>query len=232
MPQVKITSDCTILVEFRADINPEINQQVHALTELLSTYKQSDRGLGIFEITPSYHTVQVSYDALILDPHHLTSEIERMLNNLHSKKDIKKKVITVPVCYEMPYGPDLKEVCQITGLSKTEVISRHTEREYLIYMLGFTPGFPYLGGMDKTIAAPRRTEPRLKIDAGSVGIAGEQTGIYPVESPGGWQIIGRTPLKLFDPSNKEAFLLQAGQYIKFESISKETYERIRKHGNA
>lgn len=125
-------------------------------------------------------------------------------------------------------GPDIENVADHNGKTVEEVIRIHTSTEYLIYMLGFIAGFPYLGGMSKEIATPRLKSPRVKIDGGSVGIAGEQTGVYPVDSPGGWQLIGRTPLKLYDADREKPVLLEAGQYIKFRSITAEEYRKIEK----
>jgi len=125
-------------------------------------------------------------------------------------------------------GPDIENVAAHNKKTVEEVIKIHTSEEYLIYMLGFIAGFPYLGGMSKEIATPRLKSPRVKIDGGSVGIAGEQTGVYPVDSPGGWQLIGRTPLKLYDAEREKPVLLEAGQYIKFKSITQEEYDRIAK----
>ena len=137
-------------------------------------------------------------------------------------------VIEIPVLYGGEMGPDLENVAKHNHKTPEEVIQIHTSEEYLIYMLGFIAGFPYLGGMSKEIATPRLKSPRVKIDGGAVGIAGEQTGIYPVDSPGGWQLIGRTPLKLYDADREKPILLEAGQYIKFRSVSKKEYKKIEK----
>ena len=135
-------------------------------------------------------------------------------------------VIHVPAIYGGEYGPDLHYVAEFNCLSEDDVITIHSSVACLVYMFGFTPGFCYLGGMDKRIATPRQETPRLKIPAGSVGIAGEQTGIYPLLSPGGWQLIGRTPLLLFNPDRKPVFLFNAGDYIQFYPVDMEEYKRI------
>ncbi|NLG86950.1 MAG: 5-oxoprolinase subunit PxpB, partial [Firmicutes bacterium] len=143
------------------------------------------------------------------------------------KLDLPAPEITViPVCYGGKFGPDLDYVCEHTGLSAEEVIQLHTGTDYLIYMLGFTPGFSYLGGMDERLATPRLKTPRTHIPAGSTGIAGKQTGIYPIDSPGGWQLIGRTPLKLYDPFRDPPVLLKAGNYVRFTAITEDEYEEI------
>ena len=133
-------------------------------------------------------------------------------------------VVEIPVCYGGSYGEDLKDVAAHAGLTEEEVIKLHSSVDYNIYMLGFLPGFPYLGGLDPKLFTPRLDNPRTKIPEGSVGIGGEQTGIYPLESPGGWRLIGRTPLKLYDPDREQPFLYQAGDYIRFVPITAEEYE--------
>lgn len=137
-----------------------------------------------------------------------------------------KNVIHIPVLYNLEMGPDLEEVASYNNLTIEEVVQIHTTNEYLVYMLGFMPGFPFLGGLDERIHTPRRSEPRVKINAGSVGIANNQTGLYPSDSPGGWQIIGRTPLKVFDQYSEPMTLYEAGDYIKFYSIDETTYNQI------
>jgi inhibitor of KinA len=131
--------------------------------------------------------------------------------------------VELPVCYGGEFGPDLEEVAARCGLSAAEVMARHSTAEYRVYMLGFSPGFPYLGGLDPAIAAPRRETPRLRVPAGSVGIAGMQTGIYPQESPGGWQIIGRTPGRLFRPDRAEPCLLGPGDRLRFVPVGPEAF---------
>ena len=138
----------------------------------------------------------------------------------------KPSVYYLPVAYGGEFGPDLSFVSKHTGLTGEEVIKIHTGTDYLIYMLGFTPGFPYLGGMDSRLATPRLATPRTKIPAGSVGIAASQTGIYPVQSPGGWQLIGQTPVKLFEPTAQKPVLLNAGDYIRFFEVTPEEYRLI------
>ena len=132
----------------------------------------------------------------------------------------------IPVCYEDPYAPDLTDVCTLTKLSREEVIAIHTGTDYPIYMLGFLPGFPYLGNMDPRIEAPRLDSPRTRIPAGSVGIGGKQTGIYPLDSPGGWRLIGQTPVKVYDPERSEPILYQAGDYIRFYPVTAQEYAVI------
>jgi len=137
------------------------------------------------------------------------------------------RIITIPVSYGGEFGPDLEFVAKHNSITEDEVVAIHTSIPYLVYMLGFAPGFPYLGGMSERIATPRLASPRVKIPAGSVGIAGKQTGIYPLESPGGWQLIGRTPLTLFDPLAKNPFVFAAGDYLQFTAIKMDEYVALK-----
>lgn len=226
-PVIELISDNAILIKYPAAIDEQINHSIHRFAERLSKHIIRNGIEGILDITPTYHTVQVTYDVLILEPETLIQEIQDQLFDAGLESENEMHVVEIPVCYELPYALDLEAVCAFHGISADELVKRHTAADYLIYMMGFTPGFPYLGGMDESIAIPRKNEPRLKIPAGSVGIAGPQTGIYPVESPGGWQIIGRTPLKLFDSSSENPFLLSAGDYIRFRPITKDEFDIIR-----
>ena len=133
----------------------------------------------------------------------------------------------IPVCYGGEYGPDIQNIADHAGLSVEEVIQIHTSRDYLIYMLGFLPGFTYLGGLDERIHTPRLANPRIRIPAGSVGIGGSQTGIYPMDSPGGWQLMGMTPVKTYDPDREVPILVEAGDYIRFVAIDEDEFHRIK-----
>ncbi|ADR18294.1 5-oxoprolinase subunit PxpB [Calditerrivibrio nitroreducens] len=158
-------------------------------------------------------------------------ELRRIFDSfVEEEPDLKMKIVVkeIPVCYDEEFSPDRDFVESYTGLSFEDVVRIHTERIYYIYFLGFLPGFPYLGGLDKRIHIPRRKEPRLLVKAGSVGIGGVQTGIYPLDSPGGWQIIGRTPIKLFDKKRKEPFLLKSSEGVLFKKIDKKEFDEILK----
>lgn len=216
------SGDKAVSVEFGNAIDPQINQRIRAFTLALAAQEIK----GITEFVPSYRSVMVHYRPEEL----LYEELSEALLSATKLADTMElppaTVVEIPVLYNSETGPDLAFVAKHCGKSIEEVIRIHTSADYLIYMLGFTPGFPYLGGMSKEIAAPRLTSPRVKIPGGSVGIAGEQTGVYPIDSPGGWQLIGRTPVKLYDPARKTPILLEAGQYIRFVAVDAKEYEAI------
>lgn len=214
-----------LVIELGDTIAPEINTRVQLLAQLLSGQAE-----GILEIIPTYRSVLVYFDPLTLDRTRLTARIKTLLSQLQDKTDSRAnpQVVSIPVCYGGEFGPDLEFVAAYNGLSVDEVIQIHSATPYQVYMLGFTPGFPYLGGMSAKIATPRLEKPRLVIPAGSVGIAGAQTGFYPIESPGGWQLIGRTPIKAFNPESSRPFAFAAGDYLQFVPVSAAEYEAIQK----
>jgi KipI family sensor histidine kinase inhibitor len=214
--------DRNLVVEFGDTISPEINRKIRDFA-----YALDMTGLaGIHEYVPTYRSLLLTYDPLIISYDDLIKRLQDLENNLAAVDLPKPNVYYLPVAYGGEFGPDLPFVCEHAGLTSEEVIKIHTGTSYLIYMLGFTPGFPYLGGMDTKIAAPRLDSPRTKIPGGSVGIAGSQTGIYPLQSPGGWRLIGQTPVKLFEPAAQKPVLLNAGDYIRFFEVTPEEYHHI------
>jgi len=218
------SGDCAICVEFGNEISPEINAKIRAFKIALENEKID----GIVETVPTYRSLLVVYRPEVILYKELVEKFDGIMGAMGKIQIPPPTVIEIPVLYGGEMGPDLENVAAHNNKTVEEVIKIHTSEEYLIYMLGFIAGFPYLGGMSKEIATPRLKSPRVKIEGGSVGIAGEQTGIYPVASPGGWQLIGRTPLKLYDADREKPVLLEAGQYIKFCSVTKEEYEKIEK----
>lgn len=218
----KPLGDAALLVIFGDKISLEINQKVREFT-----FKVEKKNIdGVVELIPAYADVLIHYNPLIISLKDLLV-ILKDLELLPFKEQLSEvKTFIVPVCYAYDFAPDMEEVMRINKLSSAEVIQKHSSPKYLVYMLGFTPGFCYLGGMDKRIATPRKKAPRLKISAGAVGIAGQQTGIYPIQSPGGWQIIGQTPIPMFQKDGTEKFPVQQGDCIQFKPISKEEYEDI------
>ena len=216
--------DRAIVVGFGNVISREVNQRVHALHYAVSNAKL----LGVGECVPTYRSLLVTYDSTIVTYQKLVSMIknlEKGLGACNSKPRGRKAVI--PVVYGGVFGPDLTRVSLYHNLKERDVIRVHSEREYVVYMIGFTAGFPYLGELAEEIATPRLENPRKLVPEGSVGIAGRQTGIYPRKAPGGWQIIGRTPIQLFDPSWSPPALIQPGDCVKFEPISTARFRQIR-----
>lgn len=213
--------DQAVTVEWGSTIDEHINRQVHAFARKVEALSHP----AITEVVPTYRSATVHYRPEALSYEELNQLLAPLAQGSAEEAE-ELPVVEIPVCYGGEYGPDLLEVAQHCSLTPEEVIARHTAPTYRIYMLGFTPGFPYLGGMDPSIAAPRRKEPRIHIPAGSVGIAGEQTGVYPIVSPGGWQLIGRTPLRLFDPQREQPILLSAGAGIRFVPIDEETFRKM------
>ena len=219
-----VSGDCSVCVEFGNEISPEINKKIRAVK--IAVEKSGIE--GIVETVPTYRSLLVYYKPEIISFREISEKFEELMGSLDNIEIPPPTVIEIPVLYGGEMGPDIQNVAEHNGKTVEEVIQIHTSEEYLIYMIGFIAGFPYLGGMSKEIATPRLKSPRVKIDGGSVGIAGEQTGVYPVDSPGGWQLIGRTPLKLYDAEREKPVLLEAGQYIKFKSVTPEEYDAILK----
>jgi len=216
--------DKAIVLEFGNEISKELNLLVRKIDYTVN----KENIEGIEEMVPTYRSLIVYYNPQRVKYTDLAQKLKEIENSITEIILPTAHISEIPVLYGGEYGPDLEYVAQYSKLSIKEVIQIHTEKEYFIYMLGFLPGFVYLGGMSDKIATPRLEKPRLKVLEGSVGIAGKQTGIYPIESPGGWQIIGRTPIKLYDPQNKFPFLLKSGNYIKFYPINKEQFKEIEK----
>jgi KipI family sensor histidine kinase inhibitor len=212
-----------LVVELGAAIDPAVNARVHHLAAAL----QRQAVAGIRELVPSYRSLLILFDPLLLSRSVLRGLVTKLVraDGFAEPSREEGKLVRLPVCYGGDFGPDLDFVASHNGLSPEEVIALHARETYPVYMLGFLPGFPYLGGLPSRLAAPRLLTPRQKVAPGSVGIAGSQTGVYPLESPGGWRIIGRTPRRLFDPSRAEPFLISPGDRIRFDPIDRESYER-------
>ena len=214
--------DKAFVIELGDGISPEINRSVHNL--LLAIEKQGIP--GILDMVPTYRSLLINYDPLTLPPNELEERVRELTQDLDETPPAASRVVELPTSYGGEHGSDLGYVAEHNGLTEEEVIALHSVTDYLVYMMGFTPGFTYLGGMSEKIATPRLQTPRTAIPAGSVGIAERQTGVYPIESPGGWQLIGRTPVRLFDPSKQPPVIAEPGDYIRFVPVSPKEYLRI------
>ena len=226
-PTISPVGDRAISIDFGQVIDPIINRHIRQTIERIKELQLE----GIIELVPTYCALLVEYDAMLYSYSEICNIIEPTLEEgMANTINELVTVVEVPTVYGGEFGPDLSFVASHNHLSEDEVISIHSGTDYLVYMLGFIPGFTYLGGMDPRIATPRLSSPRTLIPAGSVGIAGEQTGTYPSDSPGGWQIIGRTPVTMYDMSKEQAALLRAGDYVRYVPIDENEFHRIKSLG--
>lgn len=221
-PRFATLSDRALTVHLGNQIDTPTFQAVRALSRQL----EATPPMGMIEFVPAFTTVSIYYNPLRTSGAELTSLITDLVTVRDAAIDSQPRVIEIPVCYGGEFGSDLEFVAKHAKLAPQEVIEIHAGADYLVHLIGFALGFPYLGGMSPKIAAPRRSSPRLTIPAGSVGIAGDQTGIYPLETPGGWQLIGRTPLALFRPQQEPPTLLQAGDIVRFRPITPEQFREL------
>ncbi len=223
--EIKILTegDSSVLVDFGQEISPEINKKITATVQIL----KDQHIVGVLDMIPAFCTLLINYDPRVLTFDEIKTRLQHILKMDIKAGESRKRVYEIPVCYGGEYGPDLNNIAEHAGLTPEEVIEIHSSRDYLIYMLGFLPGFTYLGGLDERIHTPRLANPRLKISAGSVGIGGSQTGIYPLDSPGGWQLMGMTPVKTYDPNREVPILVEAGEYIRFVPVDEAEYLRIK-----
>jgi KipI family sensor histidine kinase inhibitor len=228
-PRFFYAGESAIVVEFGDSIDLETNGRVQALRKKIESHPFP----GFIETVPTYRSLAVCFDPLKTEsPEGIVALLLGLSQNLERDEAEDEELLIVPTCYGGAFGPDLEKVASHTGLSADEVVRRHSSRDCYCYMLGFVPGYPYLGGMDPSLETPRLREPREKIPVGSVGIGGKQTGIYTVESPGGWNLIGRTPLRLFDPDRPlrpggtPAIFLNAGMWVRFSPIDAADFEPL------
>jgi KipI family sensor histidine kinase inhibitor len=222
-PRFLPAGDTALVVEFGDTIDPAINRRVRDLLLAIERATIS----GVVDLVPTYRSLLVSYDPLVIGIDELQERIALLEAAPGDSPMPPPRLVEIPTAYGGEFGPDLGFVAEHAGLSPNEVVALHAGTDYLVYMMGFSPGFCYLGGMSGKIATPRLKTPRTAIPAGSVGIAQQQTGIYPTESPGGWQLIGRTPVSLFDPHRQPPVLVEAGDYIRFAPVSVDEYATIR-----
>jgi KipI family sensor histidine kinase inhibitor len=221
-PRFRLGGDRALYIEVGDAISPEVNRRVKGLLDAIDEAAIE----GVEALSPTYRSILVYYDPLKIPLEELKQRLSDLGRALPEASTSEARIFEIPTLYGGEFGPDLDFVASHTGLSPEEVIRIHAGTDYLVYMVGFNPGFPYLGGMSEKIAAPRLETPRVKIPAGSVGIAETQTGIYPLESPGGWRLIGRSPLKMFDPSRDPPALVEAGDLVRFVSVDEARYREI------
>lgn len=214
--------DSALVVEFEERIDPAVNARVVALADRML----AEPVPGVRDVVPTYRSVAVYFDPLRTSYEALVDRLEREASSSDLRARPKPDLIRIPVCYGGEFGPDLASVARFAGMTESAVVELHTAKTYLVFMLGFSPGMAYLGVVDGRIAAPRHETPRVQVARGSVGIAGGQTGVYPVETPGGWQIVGRTPLKPFDLTRSSPFLMKPGDAVSFLAIDRVEFDRL------
>ena len=224
--RIEPMGDRCLIIEFGRHVDPEINRTARSVALDLLAHPIE----GVVDIVPAFTTVAVHYrpEAVAdgLPYQKMCQSIESILGGSTVRERAMTRVVEVPVCYGGAFGEDLPAVAAACKLAPEQVIELHVASPHVVYMLGFAPGFPYIGGLDPRLAVPRRATPRARIPAGTVAIAREQTAIYSLETPGGWNMIGRTPLKLFDPAADPPCLLQAGDEVRFVPLSEEQYRAI------
>lgn len=220
--EIKIAGDSALNLVFSETISEEASSSIRLAADKL----ESEELAGVVEVVPTFCSMMVYYDPTIMRMDEMCNLLRVKLHGIVEEEIKLKRVIHIPVCYGGEFGPDIEFVAENAGIEIHELIEIHTSGDYLIDMLGFLPGFAYLGGLDERLHTPRLEVPRTTIPAGSVGIGGTQTGIYPLASPGGWRLIGRTPVKPYDPNREPAILYKAGDYLHFDSISENEYLAI------
>jgi len=217
--------DSALTLFFDAKAGEALTRHIISLVNVL----KSSFPVMIVEAIPAYQSLTLCFDTLSFEPEAIEDSIRQVIDEgiTDTKETVTSRLIDIPVCYQGDYAPDLNSLATYCKLSPDDVIKRHTEETYLVNMLGFLPGFLYLSGLDEQLHCPRKDNPSLNVPAGAVGIGGVQTGVYPVASPGGWHIIGQTPLSLFNPTAKEPFIAQALDRIRFVPIDVETFEKLK-----
>ncbi|MEH7234634.1 5-oxoprolinase subunit PxpB [Bacillus sp. JJ1562] len=212
--------DMALQIFYKESASDALQRQIQHTTKQIEKMKIQ----GVVELVPAFQSITIYYNPILTSYKNLMSKVSEICKGISIiEKSSSKEVIVIPTCYD---GEDLENVARGHRLSTEEVISIHSSIDYLVYMIGFLPGFPYLKGLPKQLATPRLSSPRLKVPKGAVGIGGDQTGIYPLDSPGGWNLIGRTPVPIFEPEEPNQFLLKAGDYLRFSPISVKEYKEV------
>ena len=223
-PEIKPMGERAILVEFWPKIDEDLLDEILSIKQIIlkNTLKLK------LEVVTTYSSLLVVYESDIEDVYGEIFRLEKLLREANIEKRFEKKLFHIPVCYEQAFALDLDYISDVKKMNNREIIKLHSTPVYTVYFIGFLPGFLYLGGLDEKLIIPRKNEPRLRVKKGAVGIGQNQTGIYPQESPGGWQIIGNCPVPLFDKNQTPPSVISAGDKIKFYSIGMEEHEQIRK----
>jgi inhibitor of KinA len=216
------SGDTALVVEFGDRVDPELSDRVLRLNTLLLASSTP----GVIETVPTFRSLLVLYDPLTIDNETLISKVETLLDQ-GSRRTRPAKLWHIPACYELAHAPDLPEVAERTGRSAEEIVRLHADTRFHIYMIGFVPGHPYMGDLPNWLALPRRVDPRVRVPAGSIAISGNMSVIYPMESPGGWHLIGATPVRLFDPRAVKPSLLSPGDKVKFDPVTATEFNAIR-----
>ncbi|SHG19075.1 sensor histidine kinase inhibitor, KipI family [Microbulbifer donghaiensis] len=218
--------DSALDIRFDAEPSEELSRWIIAIEQAINALDRA----GIQDLIPAYQCLTLCFDPLLCDPDGLKNDVEALTRKLLARQpELKRnpRLIRLPVCYEGEFAQDMSAVSEHTGLSAQQITAKHCAPHYLVHMLGFSPGFLYLGGLDPSLHCPRKETPALRVPAGAVGIGGKQTGVYPQESPGGWQIIGRTPVELFRPHGNPAFVAEPLDRIEFYPIDRAQFEQFR-----
>ena len=217
--QISVAGENALIIYFGEQTSPEVSAQVQQAVGII----RRELHQQIIDLVPSYASLLVIYDLMKTDHHHIRSQLRQMLAGLDGAQSSEGRLVTLPAYYSTESGPDLTDLAERAGLTTDEVIEIHQQQEYRVYAIGFAPGFAYLGEVDPRIAAPRLSTPRLKVPRGAVAIADRQTAVYPAESPGGWNLIGLCPTRMFDPDAEPTMPVQAGDRVRFEAISRERF---------
>ena len=221
-PEILPASDRTLLVSFGERIEREGHENVLRLLGLLD----AEPPAGVVDLSPAYASILLRFDPRTTDHERLGDEVRRRLGRLGTAPPTEGRLVEIPVCYGGELGPDLEEVARFAGIPPEDAAARHAEQIYKVFFLGFSPGFAYMGIVPEAIACPRLAQPRRLVPAGSVGIAGSQTGVYPFATPGGWRIVGRTPLAMFDAARDPMSRLQIADRVRFVPIDEDRYKEL------
>jgi inhibitor of KinA len=226
--KIVAASDSSLLVEFGNTVSPQLHARVLALFRAVL----AEHDLRIRNLHPGYASLLIDFDPLQLSHDQFIAHVQKLIDAETEIRAASSRTVEIPVCYDAEFGPDLGDVASHNSHSIEEVVDLHASATYFVYFLGFSPGFAYMGGLPEKLRTPRLATPRIRVPAGSVGIAGEQTGVYPIDSPGGWRLIGRTPVRMFDPCANQPSRLQPGDTVRFSPITRPSFVELLKKQSA